>query len=77
MSHLTCPKCGSTEHTQGYGLAAGPMGAYTFCDGCDTMLEFCPDLEGLPEDLAKSILLEVARWHTEVWGSGSSADLKP
>jgi hypothetical protein len=71
MSHLTCPKCGGTDHTQGYGLAAGPMGAYTFCDGCDAMLEFCPDLEGLPEEHAQRILADVEKWRAETWGSQS------
>ena len=40
MSHVTCPKCGSNDHMTGYGLAAGPMGAYTFCQGCDELIEF-------------------------------------
>ena len=52
MSHLMCPKCNSNEHTSGYGLACGPMGAYTFCDGCDALLAFAPDLDGVPEDAA-------------------------
>ena len=50
MSHITCPFCGSREHTTGYGLAAGPLGAYTFCDECDELLEFSPDLSGLNEE---------------------------
>jgi hypothetical protein len=43
MSHITCPKCKTRDHTSGYGLAAGPIGAYTFCNTCDGLLEFSPD----------------------------------
>lgn len=68
MSHVTCPKCGSNDHTSGYGLAAGPMGFYTFCNGCDVLLEFCPDLEGVPEDRAQKLLAGVEEWRKEVWG---------
>ena len=68
MSHLTCPKCGSNEHTSGYGLAAGPMGAYTFCNGCDELIEFVFDVEGLDEAHTKR-LLDMAEKHlSEVWG---------
>lgn len=58
MSHVTCPFCGSNEHTSGYGLAVGPMGSYTFCDGCDELIEFIPDLEGMPDDIAERIKSE-------------------
>ena len=68
MSHLTCPKCGSKEHTIGYGLAAGPMGGYTYCDGCDELLEFWPELTGLSEEDAKAILTSVEEWRKRVWG---------
>ena len=68
MSHLTCPKCGSKEHSTGYGLAAGPMGAYTFCDGCDVLLEFTPDLEGLDDERAARIQARVDAALKEVWG---------
>lgn len=43
MCHITCPNCGTRDHTSGFGLAAGPMGAYTFCDNCDRLLEFTLD----------------------------------
>jgi len=72
MSHVTCPKCGSNEHTAGYGLAAGPMGSYTFCDGCDSMLEFSPDLEGMPPERAEKILADVAKWRKEFWGESQA-----
>ncbi len=52
MSHVICPFCGSNEHTSGYGLAAGPMGAYTFCNDCDELIEFSSDLEGLDDETA-------------------------
>jgi hypothetical protein len=45
MSHLTCPKCGSNEHYQGYGLAAGPLGSYTVCE-CGEILENKSDPAG-------------------------------
>jgi hypothetical protein len=49
MSHVTCPKCSSNEHVVGYGFAAGPLGSYTFCCGCDELIEFAPDTEGLDD----------------------------
>lgn len=70
MTHVTCPKCNSNDHTSGYGLAAGPMAAYTFCNGCGILLEFAPDLEGLPEDAVKRIKADVEHWRKEVWGAG-------
>lgn len=77
MSHITCPKCGSREHITGYGLAVGPMGSYTICEGCDVLLEFCADLEGVPEDRAKEIQANVAAWRKEVWGDTDSANEGP
>jgi hypothetical protein len=68
VSHVICPKCGSNDHTTGYGLAYGPMASYTVCDGCDTLLEFMPDLEGLPDEAMQRIQAEVAKWRQEVWG---------
>lgn len=68
MSHLTCPKCGSNEHTCGYGLAAGPMGSYCFCDGCDVLLEFTPDLQGLDVETANRIIDGYNEKMREVWG---------
>lgn len=65
MSHITCPKCGSTEHTVGYGLAAGPMGTYTFCDGCDALIEFWPDLEGLNEADVERIQAITEEWRKQ------------
>lgn len=43
MSHITYPKCGSNEHYCGYGLAAGGVGSYTICLGCDALLDSSPD----------------------------------
>lgn len=71
MSPIICPKCGCNEHLSGYGLAVGPMGAYTLCGGCRTLLEFTPDLDDLPDDAAKRILAGVEKWRMEVWGSTS------
>ena len=42
MSHICCIACHSNEHYQGYGLAAGGIGAYTICE-CGEILEFKPD----------------------------------
>ena len=44
MSHIICPACGSSEHTTGYGLAAGGMSSYTICE-CGEILERDPDRE--------------------------------
>jgi len=49
MSHVSCIKCHSNEHYQGYGFAAGfGLGAYTLCE-CGAVLEFYPDQENIPE----------------------------
>lgn len=66
MSHVICHKCGSNDHIQGYGLAVGPMGAYTYCDNCDELLEFSPDLEGVSEDQAKEIQRKTDEWRKSV-----------
>lgn len=50
MNYVLCPYCGSDDHVSGYGLAAGPMGSYTFCNTCDQLISFRADYEGLPED---------------------------
>lgn len=42
MSHVTCQKCGSGEHYQGYGFACGGVGVYTICE-CGHVIEFCQD----------------------------------
>lgn len=68
MTHLICPKCGSNEHTCGYGLAAGPMGSYCFCDGCDELLEASPDLQGLELETANRIIQAYNKKMGEVWG---------
>lgn len=72
MSHVTCPKCGSAEHFQGYGLAMGYMGAYTVCEGCDALLEGFADVEGLDDDLAKKQIAHVAGLLEQTWGPGSA-----
>lgn len=41
-----CGLCGSDELQQGYGLGSGyGMGGYTFCEGCDSFLDFSEDTE--------------------------------
>lgn len=50
MSHITCPKCWSNEHICGYGFAAGGLGSYTLCLGCEEVLERTPDPEAAKEN---------------------------
>jgi hypothetical protein len=57
MTHLTCPNCQSTDHTAGYGLAAGPMGSYVFCNMCNELIDFSPDLCGLDDEEVKAKIL--------------------
>ena len=40
-----CPHCGGKEAYQGYGFAAGALGAYTICanDACGRVLEHFED----------------------------------
>ena len=72
MSHITCHKCGGNEHYMGYGLAAGPMGSYTFCE-CGELLEFSPDLEGVPQERAAEIQRDVQKWRDSLpTGDGES-----
>lgn len=68
MSHIACPSCGSNEHMQGYGLAAGPMGSYTLCE-CGELLEFVPDLDGLTDEQITRVQGYVADWRAKVWGA--------
>ena len=71
MSHITCPKCGSNEHISGYGFAAGPLGGYTFCEGCDAILELMPDLDGLDDDRAAEIQASANEALHKTWGDKS------
>lgn len=47
MSRIKCPKCGGRKNLHGYGYAAGPLGAYTFCNSnkCLAILEIEPDTD--------------------------------
>lgn len=74
MSHLTCPKCKGTEHYQGYGLAAGFMGAYTFCE-CGALLEGFADVEGLDDDLAKKQIAHVEALLAQTWGTTADGEV--
>ncbi len=65
MSHITCKYCGSNEHYSGYGLAMPiSIGAYTWCaaDGCERLLEFSADTDGLSEAEAKKVEDAVAAY---------------
>jgi len=55
MSLPTCPICDSVERATGYGVAAGPIGFYSFCEGCDNLLEFSLDYEGLGTSLVEKL----------------------
>lgn len=68
MSHVTCPKCASNEHVTGYGFAAGPLGMYTFCCGCDELIEFSPDTEGLDDMEAARAEAHAENHMRGVWG---------
>src|ERR1700744_6582037 len=46
MSHITCHRCGGTDHYSGYGHGGPVFGMYTICD-CGCLLECLPDTEGL------------------------------
>ena len=41
------------------------MGAYTFCNGCDELLEFAPDYEGLSEEEVNKLKESVEALHLE------------
>lgn len=41
-----CPFCRSAEHFAGYGLAAGGMGTYTLCGGCEHVFNSKQDEDG-------------------------------
>jgi hypothetical protein len=41
-----CGLCGSESLYSGYGFAGGyGLGGYTFCLECDSVLDFCEDME--------------------------------
>jgi hypothetical protein len=62
MSHIRCHECGSDDHVQGYGFAAGPLGGYTMCSDCGATLELTPDLEGLTAPNVEYIEAAMKRW---------------
>lgn len=68
MTHLTCPKCQSTDHTTGYGLAAGPMGSYVFCNKCDELIDFSPDQEGMSDEWIAKSNLRLDMHMRALWG---------
>jgi hypothetical protein len=60
---MKCPLCGfSGEHESGYGLAAGPMGAYTYCGSCERLIEFSPDTEGMTDEQAAAAFTKRDAW---------------
>jgi hypothetical protein len=57
-----CPLCGSKNITSGYGYAGGPLGAYTFCDDHNELIEYTPDLEGLDEEECLRLTEMADKW---------------
>lgn len=48
-----CFFCGGSKLSTEYGIAAGPLGVYTFCDSCEQLIGYAPDFDKLdPEDVA-------------------------
>lgn len=45
-----CPHCGSEDIYNGYGMAAGGMGGYKICLGCDKTLAVYPDEDASTEE---------------------------
>lgn len=66
-----CPKCGSRKRQDGYGFAAGPLGAYTFCaaNKCGVLLDCYPDTSGLPEDQAEAARSKAKAYLDRVWNN--------
>lgn len=62
MSHITCHECGSQDHIGGYGMAVGGIGTYVICCDCSTVLEYHPDCEGVPEEVAVIIRNQHSVW---------------
>jgi len=58
MCERTCPRCGSTEHFEGYGI----IGAYMLCEGCGVTLAQAADVSAAPTDLSES---EAVAWAAE------------
>ncbi len=48
MCKRVCPRCGSGDHMQGYGLAAGGIGDYIACLDCGEFLMVHQDGEAAP-----------------------------
>lgn len=61
MSHIVCHDCGGDDHVTGYGFGCGLFGGYTVCE-CGTTLELHPDTEDMPDDHAKAVAENLARW---------------
>lgn len=61
MCERTCPRCGSTDHIESYGL----IGAYIGCNDCPTILANHRDIEAAPTNLTEA---EAEAWQQA--GSG-------
>lgn len=50
MCERTCPRCGSTEHFEGYGIC----GSYILCEGCGVTLAQRTTEEAANTDLTEA-----------------------
>ena len=63
-----CPLCGfDGAHKQGYGYAAGPL---TFCGGCERLVGFSPDTEGMDDSAAEAAIAKANKWRIELAKEG-------
>ena len=49
MCERTCPRCGDTEHFEGFGI----LGAYILCEGCGVTLAQSTDAAAARTDLTE------------------------
>ena len=58
-----CPLCDHEgPHDSGYGYAAGPLGAYVFCAGCEQLIDFSPDTDGMTDEQALAAFAKRDKW---------------
>lgn len=74
-----CPKCSSRKRQNGYGFAAGPMGAYEFCAAakCGMLLDFYPDTDGMTEEQEKAALDKAKNYLDGVWNRAPATPVLP
>jgi hypothetical protein len=70
MCQRTCPRCGSTDHFEGYGIC----GAYILCEGCSHTLAQRFDIAACPIDLTERQAEAYARKRTWVLPGAEAKD---